>query len=133
MTWIADIESTIFSVVQARAKPKLQGNYPSINFTTLQSVNKKPKFPNVYIHLLPMAELAEDTESVNINAVLATFQIDVTSNTTQGDAKKVIYTIADILKELRFNITTAPTFYIENDIYRGTMRVRRSIANKDIL
>lgn len=131
--WVESIESTIFSVVQARAKPKLISKYPKIRFTTVSSVSTSAQFPSVYIHLLPMAEMDRDTDGNTVNSVLATFQIEVASNTKQADVKAVIYAILEEFKALRFSIPYMPEFTKDGDVFQATMRARRIIANLDKL
>lgn len=132
--WTMDLENIIFSLIKKKCYEDLKVNYPDISFTTVNRVSANPKFPNCYIHLLPMVEYGNDLEGTTVNAVMATVQVDVTTNTSFEDAKTVIYTILSALKEMRFDITTMPTIVKEdNDIYRATMRGRRMIGSGDVI
>ena len=131
--WTMDLESTIFSIVKAKARSKLMGKYPNINFTSVEKNTKAAEFPYVYIHLLPMVEQGHDLEGSTINAVLATVQVDVKTNVSQSDAKNVVYEVLNVLKEMRFSIIAMPEFTKDGDIYKSVMRGRRMIGSGDTL
>lgn len=128
-----DIESIVFSRINAKATSKLKTKYPDISFTTSDKVSKNPKFPNVYVHLLGSPEIGNDLENNTINGVEATFQIETTDNQSQSRAKDVMNTVVGIVKEMRFSIVSMPEMKNTDSAYRCVMRCRRTIGNLDIL
>lgn len=131
--WTMDLDSKIYSIVKSKVSQKIKSKYADLNFTNVQSSTETAKFPNVYIHMLPMVEQGQDLIGQTINAVLATVQVDVLTNTSQTDAKTVIYSVIDELKAMRFDITSMPEFTKENDIFHAVMRARRMIGSGDKL
>lgn len=128
-----DIESIVFSRINAKATSKLKTKYPDISFTTSDKVSKNPKFPNVYVHFLGSPETGNDLENNTINGVEATFQIETTDNQSQSRAKDVMNTVVGIVKEMRFSIIAMPEIKNTDSAYRCVMRCRRTIGNLDTL
>ena len=128
-----DIETIVFSRVKAILTSKLKTKYPDISFTTSDKVKDKPKFPNVYIHMLGSQETGEDLENNTINGVLATFQIETTDNETQTRAKEVMDEVIKVMKSMRFSIISMPEFQNTDTAYRRVARCRRIIGNLDTL
>lgn len=131
--WVFDLETTIFSIVKAKAMGKLKARYPNINITDSSKSTSKATFPTVYIHELPGVEYGADLGGRDINAVLETIQVDVTTNTNQRDAKIVMSGVAGIFKEMRFESTAMPEFDGSDGTYRSTARFRRVIGANDAL
>lgn len=132
-SWAFELENTIFSIIKVKATKLLKDKYPNIYFTTTNINENTPKYPTVYIHELGGYEVGKDLEGVSINGVIETLQIEVYSNTSQSDAKYVISEVADIFKEMQFEIIAFPEMKNETNIYRSIMRVRRVIGNGDSL
>lgn len=128
-----DIETIVFSRIKAILTSKLKTKYPNISFTTSDKVKDKPKFPNVYVHILGSQETGEDLENNTINGVLATFQIETTDNETQTRAKEVMNETIKIMKSMRFSIVSMPEFQNTDTAYRCVARCRRIIGNLDVL
>ena len=128
-----DIETIVFSRIKAKTESKLKTKYPNISFTTSDKVSKKPKFPNVYVHLMGSTETGGDLEGNTINGVLTTFQIEVTDNENQSRAKEVMDAVVGVVKEMRFSITAMPEFKNTNSAYRSVVRCRRTIGSLDVL
>lgn len=131
--WVFDLETTIFSIVKAKAMRKLKARYPNINITDSSKSTSKATFPTVYIHELPGVEYGADLGGRDINAVLETIQVDVTTNTNQRDAKIVMSGVAGVFKEMRFEVTAMPEFDGSGETYRSTARFRRVIGANDAL
>lgn len=131
--WAYDLEKTIFSIIRAKIAEKLKSKYPNIYITDIEKNTSKAVFPTVYVHELPGVEKGQDLEGFCINAVQETFQVDVITNTSQRDANKIMAVVADEFKHMCFHITAMPEFSGNGEIYRSTMRVRRTISANDIL
>lgn len=130
--WAFDLETKIYSIVKSRLTSKLT-KYPNAMITNKGTSTTTAMFPTIYIHELPGAERGQDLSGQNINAISETFQVDVTTNVSQSDAKKVMSLVAMEFKKLRFTITTFPDLSSSDDVYRSTMRCTRIIGANDIL
>lgn len=131
--WVADIENMVFSLIKAKTYSKLKIKYPNIRYTTVATSRENAKFPSIYFRQLDSPETGQTMEGADINGVSVAFQVDVTSNVSKSNVKEIIYVLAEELKKMKFDINVFPIFSVEDDVHRGTMRVRRIIANKDIL
>lgn len=131
--WAFDLETKIFSVIKSRAEGKIKVKYPNAYVTNISKTTTKATFPTVYIHELPGAEIGADLEGISMNGIRETFQVDVTTNTSQSDAKRVMAIVADEFKQMRFQITAMPEFGDTGDTYRSTARFSRVIGANDIL
>lgn len=130
--WVMDISPKVFSKVKTEGTKNLKSKYPNIFFTTLNKVQTNPKFPTVYVHEVGTTEQGQDLENKEINAVLATFQIDVTDNENQNNANKVMGEVVRIMKTMGFSVVNMPEFQSVEDVYRLTARFRRMIGQGDI-
>ena len=130
--WATDLESTVTALVKAKGLPRLQNKYPKIRITDEGESSGSAVFPTVYIHLLPAVEQGQTLDGQTINALLATFQVDVTTNTSKSDCRKVTAVITDTFKTMRFQ-GTMPEFSISNKVYKSTARFRRLIGANDRL
>jgi hypothetical protein len=111
--------------------PKLLNNaFPTISFTNEIS-DKTPSFPNVYIHELEPTEVGNDLMNQKIHAIRETIQIDVTTNTTKTDARKVISACVNAIKADSFSVTALPVYTKINNIHRFVIRGQRIIASGD--
>lgn len=127
------IESQIFSRIKANFSERIKNKYPNLNFTTSDKSSTSPKFPTVYIHLMEPAEMGETLDGTGINAVNATFQIDVSDNQSQARADEVAREVLRIMKTMRFSVKTLPFHNNVGDVYRTTARYRRIIGAGDII
>ena len=96
-----DLGTVVFSIVKAKAKPKLESKYPTIYFTSNGKKLSDAIFPTVYIHRMAAAERGADLEGLSVNATLETFQVDVFTNTSQSDVGRIMSVEADVFKEMR--------------------------------
>ena len=112
---------------------KIRKNYPSAYITRTGKSTAKAIFPTIYIHELPGAETGKDLEGFYINGVRETIQVDVTTNTSQGDARKIMAIVADEFKQMRFAITQMPEIGYSGETFRSTVRFSRVIGANDTL
>ena len=131
--WAADLESTVVALVKAKSLPQLQKKYPKVRITDEGESSGSAVFPTVYIHLLAPTEQGQTLDGQTVNALLATFQVDVTTNTSKSDCRKVMAIITDAFKIMRFQGTSMPEFSISNKVHKSTARFRRMIAANDRL
>lgn len=136
--WAFEIESEIFTTVKTKAMPILQEQFPdtdfSESFTNVKRSLDKAVFPTIYIHELPGVQKGQTLDAVGIDAVLESFQVDVITNTSQGDTKKILGIVLNVFVMLRFSVTAMPEFNNESEKkFRCTGRVRRLIGASDSL
>lgn len=131
--WAIDLENTVTALVKAKTLAQLKEKYPKIVITNEGENSGQAAFPTVYIHLLPAVEQGQTLDGQTINAMLATFQVDVTTNTSKSDCRKVMAVITDAFKTMRFQGTSMPEFSISNKVHKSTARFRRMIAANDRL
>ena len=121
--WAFEIESEIFTTVKAKAMPILQEQFPdtdfSESFTNVKGSLDKAVFPTIYIHELPGVQKGQTLDAVGIDAVLESFQVDVITNTSQGDTKKILGIILNVFVMLRFSVTAMPEFNNESEKNRS--------------
>lgn len=128
-----NIQTRVFSRVKNKTSAILLPTYPNLNFTTSDRVADNPQFPTVYIHEMSSMEDAEDLDGTTINAIMSTFQIEVTDNEDMANCHEVMSEIVNVMKSMRFKVTQIPEFNNTNDIYRIVARFNRTIASGDVL
>lgn len=128
-----DIQETVFSRVKNKYPAKLKTKYPNTFFTTSDRVAKDPKFPTVYVHEMNGKEQGRDLDGTKINAVLSTFQIEVTDNASMSNATEVMNYVVSVMKSMRYEVVTMPEFNNTPDSYRKVARFRRMVACSDVL
>lgn len=127
---LLNLESITATQIEVRVKNLLNGAYPDISFTTELSDNP-PSFPCVYIHELEPSEVGNSIPNQTIHALRHTLQIEVTTNTTKGDGRRVINACIDACKMMRYSMVTFPIHQQVNNTHRFIIRARRVIANGD--
>lgn len=103
------------------------------NFSVTGINKTKPVFPFVYIKMLGGSERGQDLRNASINAGYFTFQIDVTDNKSQHNAKEVAFEIMRIMKTMGFEAKPMISFEDTKDTHRATARYSRLIGNGDKL
>lgn len=131
--WATDLESTVTALVKAKSLPQLQKKYSKIRITDEGENSGSAVFPTVYIHLLSPTEQGQTLDGQTINALLATFQVDVTTNTSKSDCRKVMATVMNVFKKMRFQGKSLPETSINNKIYHSVARFSRVIGANDRL
>ena len=136
-TWAYEIETKVLGLINSYAIPRLKklDIFNTTRFTNAVT-NEESRlsgtiFPTIYVHELAGAEQGKDLDGQSINAVLETFQIDCITNTKQSDVKQIMRVVADVMKELRFEIVSMPEFKSQDKVYRSTARFRRVIGRND--
>ena len=138
-TWAYENETKVLGILNSYAIPNLRKKFPSmkwqqgVTITNLESRLSKPTFPTIYVHELPGTEQGRTLDGQNINGVLTTFEVQTFTNTSQYDAKIMLAIVADVFKEMRFEITSMPEFKSDEKVYRSVARFSRLIAANDRL
>lgn len=127
------LESIIFSRLKDQFSEKIKGNHPKLNFTTQEKRKGDPKFPNVYVYLMPGTEIGQTLEGDTFAGGTFTFQIKVTNNSGQTAVQEITNEIIRLMKKMRFSIVATPVYENDADTQWSVMRFRRPICNGDIL
>lgn len=127
------LESIIFSRLKAQFSQKIKEKYKDLTFTTQEKSKTKPKFPNVYVYLMPGSEIGQTLEGDTFAGGTFTFQIRATNNTGQTAVQEITNEIVKIMKKMRFSIVATPVYENDADTQWSVMRFRRPICDGDIL
>lgn len=127
------LESIIFSRLKAEFSPKIKAKYKDLNFTTQEESKVKPKFPNVYVYLMPGTEVGQTLDGTTFAGGTFTFQIRVTNNNGQTAVQEITNEIVRIMKKMRFSIVATPVYENDADTQWSVMRFRRMICDGDVL
>lgn len=137
MSWVYKQENRIYTIILSKVKKKLEKKYPDINFTQdPEPDDTSTHFPSVYIHFLPSAEKGQTINSLGINAIYSTIQVNVTSSKTQGQtvAREVTWEVVDQLHSLQYEIMNSPEIIpTGNDTNQCVCRMRRMLGANDTL
>lgn len=132
--WSNDLQSIVYTNVKMVTIKKLKERFPNINIVTSSKEMKKAKFPTVRVQKLPGMETGADLRGETVNAVVASFQIDVVDNGSQANADDVADVVFNIMKRMRFQIVGEPAIdESDPETFRNTARYRRIIGAGDNL
>ncbi len=133
--WYMKLPIEVFSRIKYGFSQKLKDTYKMTdsNFSTVGSSKAPAVFPFVYVKALPASEQGRDLQGTSVNGALFAFQVDVYSNKTQNEARKVMSEVTRIMKTMAFEINPIPSFESTQDIHRMTARFRRSMDKGDYL
>ena len=127
---LLQMESIITTQLSVRVPRLLNNAYPNISFTNEIS-DKTPSFPNVYVHELEANEIGNSLMNQTIHAIRNTYQIEVTTNVSKTDAKKVANACVQALKALSFSVSSMPIYFQVNNVHRYVIRAQRIVASGD--
>lgn len=128
-----NLENEIYTAIKVLMPSNIKEKYKSLDFTTSDINVNEASFPCVYVHMLESPESGGDTEGTSINAIYASFQIEVIDNEKQSNVTEVSKAILNIMKSMRFKVVGMPFFDNKDSTYRKVSRFRRMIANNDEL
>ena len=133
--WTMMVPSMIFTRIKNEFSAKTKEKYKMTdkNFSTVGSSDTTAVFPFVYVQMLAPLETGRDLEGTSINAGIYTFQIDVTDNKSQSNARAVMTEVLKVMKKMAFQATQMPVYEDTKDTHRCTARFRRTISENDIL
>lgn len=136
--WAMMISSSVFTRIKNEVPKKIKVGCDTItlaskNFSTVGSSDTPAVFPFVFVQELPAVERGQTIDGQAFNGGLFSFQIDVTDNKSQARTRAVMTEVMRVLKEMRFEIISMPSFEYSNGTHRMTMRCRRMIGALDTL
>lgn len=135
--WINNIPSIVFTKMKLYTNDILteryQSKYSGLNFTANTISKGEPKFPTVLFRKLQGQESGSDLDGEDVNAVISSIQIDVTTITSQTDAQNIADAVMEAMKKMRYRIVG--DMFSDNDAtkYRIVMRFNRLIGHDDII
>lgn len=133
-TWYSEIESTIFTLLQYMLVEKSGAPFPKLNCTTSNkntTVDGLANFPTLYVHELPAIEIGQDIYNLDVNAIRSTFELQVFSNKSENETRKIMNACIKEMKKLRFNISMFPDPQVTNGVYYSIARFTRVIGSGD--
>ena len=133
--WYMMIPLMVFTRLKQNFSQTIKDTYKMTdsNFSTVGSSKAPAVFPFVYVNALPASEQGRDLQGTSVNGALFTFQVDVYSNKTQNEARKVMSEITKVMKTMGFEINSMPSFESTQDVHRMTARFRRMFGANDKL
>ncbi len=131
--WYAELESTVFTIVQYNLKTKKDAPYPNLKCTTASSTETPSQFPTLYLHELSPLEQDQDLENTEINSILHSIEIKVFSNKSEAEVRNIMAAAIKEMKNLRYSVTLFPDPTTSNKISSAVARFRRAIGRDDSL
>lgn len=131
--WYAQIESTVFTIVQYNLKTKKDAPYPDLTCTTASTSEIPSKFPTLYLHELSPLEMGQDLENTDINSILHSVEIKVFSNKSEVEVRNIMASAISEMKKLRYSVTLFPDPTTTNKVSSAVARFRRAIGRDDKL
>lgn len=125
--WYSQIQSKVFTQVQYMLKK----TYPSLKCTTKNESETPASFPTLYLHELQPLEVGQDLTNTSVNGIRCTIEIQVWTNTTEEDCRKILNSAVTEMKQMRFNISAMPIVQTKDKIAWGVIRATRIIGNSD--
>ena len=129
--WWASLESRLFTTYKTRLEKAVKEKFPKLYCTASPMTKAASQFPTAYFRMVDWIEQGNDLDNTDTNAILATVQVDVITNTSLNDCKEVVYETTNIMKALSFSIIAMPIYTANNNLYTGVIRFRRMIGGGD--
>ena len=120
--WAFDIDTNVFSKIYAQLHEK----YPKALITRDEQSSTTPTFPTILIQALEPVE-------TQINSVLFSTQIKVTTNKDRSTAMSIASEVAKRYKDLSFQLIGMPYCRKEDKLWAATFRARRTFDWNDRL
>lgn len=76
--------------------------------------------------------MAQDLENDEVNALLATIEIQVFSNVSEKEANDIMTTAISLMKKNRWNVTMFPDPQTSDKISYAIARFRKLVTESDI-
>ena len=126
-SWYMQIQNKVFTQIQYM----MQKKYPNLKCTTRNENGLPAEFPTLFLHELAPVEIGQDLTNETVNAILATIEIQVWTNTTEDDCRSIIAEALNQMKLLQFNVPEMPLVEVSDRISWGVIRCKRMIGNGD--
>ena len=133
-TWYAEIESTIYTHLEYKLVLSGIAPFPNLNCTTSsqsETIENITDFPALYIHLLPPVEMGNDLHNEDVAAINATIELQIFSDKSESECRKIITAAIREMKKLHFNVAMFPDPQTADKRYFAIARFTRVIAAGD--
>lgn len=123
------LESIVVTQVDYRIKSQLGERYPDLNVTS--DISDAPaEFPNICLYEENEQETGNDLNNQTVNAVRSYFHVVVTTNTSRADAMYIRGFVLNIMKHLRYTLTSSD-YVKRNNTHIFSMHFRRTVCPGD--
>lgn len=130
--WFSKIEESVLTQLDYMLAQRTDAPFPNLVCTSANQ-NQVTAFPTLYIHELTPVEAGNDLNNQSINAVIETIEIQIWTNETEEECRRLMSAAIVEMKRMRFNCTAFPSIQTDNKIAFGVARFRRMIGNADTL
>lgn len=130
--WVLDLGDIIYDNIEEYVTNDIGSKFKNLFFTSSDINSNNPDFPAVVIKEMPSTEMGMTLDNDGINAVMYGVQVEVFSNKSQAECKRVMKSVLNILKQMQFTINEMPVFD-NGDLYRLVIRARRLVGGNDII
>ena len=132
--WYMMIPLMVFTKIKQNFSQTIKDKYSMTdkNFSTVGSSDTPAVFPFVYVRTLPASETGSTFEP-GINGGNFGFQIEVTNNKNQTNARNVMKEISRIMVEMGFKAQGFGEFQDTQDTHRTITRFQRVIGANEKL
>lgn len=130
--WFAKLEESVLTQLDYMLAQRADAPFPSLVVTSANQ-NQVTAFPTLYIHELSPVEAGNDLNNQSINAVIETIEIQIWTNETEEECRRLMSAAIVEMKRMRFNCTSFPNIQTENKVAFGVARFRRIIGSADTL
>ena len=130
--WFSKIEESVLTQLDYMLAQRADAPFPNLVVTSANQ-NQVTAFPTLYIHELTPVETGNDLENQTINAVIETIEIQIWTNETEEECRRLMSAAIIEMKRMRFDCTAFPSIQTYNKIAFGIARFRRIIGSGDTL
>lgn len=136
MSWVADMQTTVYSRAKGILMSKLKSKYPSLNITQDDANNTYTKLPTIYIAFVNTSERGQTLDGTSINAVSMTAEVHVKTTADQGALgnSEIAWEAVEAFKTMGFTATMPPMGTSDYDgVYESVSRFQRVIGQGDVI
>lgn len=133
-TWYSEIESTIHTILRHKLTMAYDAPFPELNCTTSsqsESLEGVSDFPTLYVHMLNPVELGNDLYNEDVTAIRATFDLQVYSDKSEDECRKIMNACILEMKKLHFKVSMFPDPQTSDKKYYAIARFSRIVASGD--
>ena len=136
MSWVTDIQTTIYSRVKGILSSKLKKKYSSFYITEDNITPTDAKFPTVYITFVGITERGQTLDGTSINAVNMTAEVHIKTTKAQGLVanNEIAWDVVEAFKSMGFTATmpNIPTSNMDG-VYESVSRFSRIVGQGDVI
>lgn len=133
MIWTQALHLSVFNALKkSDGMAKMLAKYPSLTVATTPVSQTDASFPVLVIQMLESPEAAQDLENDEVNAITATFQVDVVDNKrTRERVDDIMDAVLASAKALRMSLRVMQNMDTQDE-KRSVARLTRTFTENDI-